>query len=132
MVSIDARFPATLPATPAAAGWWHRPRWLLLPLALPACIVVGLAVGTLINLALTGTLGGEAGGGVLAPSAVAADHSALVAPEVCQRMHQIVDTACSLKQRDHDASEIRRCVAAELKYTTIGRASCREKVCQYV
>src|SRR3546814_6921391 len=101
MVSIDARFPATLPATPAAAGWWHRPRWLLLPLALPACIVVGLAVGTLINLALTGTLGGEAGGGVLAPSAVAADHSALVAPEVCQRMHQIVDTACSQIGRAH-------------------------------
>src|SRR3546814_17880299 len=107
MVSIDARFPATLPATPAAAGWWHRPRWLLLPLALPACIVVGLAVGTLINLALTGTRGGEAGGGVLAPSAVAADHSALVAPEVCHRMPQIVDTACSQKQREHDASEIR-------------------------
>src|SRR3546814_17038814 len=91
---------------------WHT---LDLHDALP--ILVGRAVGTLINLALTGTLGGEAGGGVLAPSAVAADHSALVAPEVCQRMHQIVDTACSLKQRDHDASEIRRCVAAELKYT---------------
>src|SRR3546814_17955528 len=124
MVSIDARFPATLPATPAAAGWWHRPRWLLLPLALPACIVVGLAVGTLINLALTGTLGGEAGGGVLAPSAVAADHSALVAPEVCQRMHQLVAPACSLKQRDHDAPEIRRCVPADLKYTQWTPSGC--------
>src|SRR3546814_11493424 len=98
MVSIDARFPATLPATPAAAGWWHRPRWLLLPLALPACIVVGLAVGTLINLALTGTLGGERGAGVLATGASAADPAARVGPEDGLARTQQVDPAGTRKQ----------------------------------
>jgi hypothetical protein len=106
-------------------GWWRRPRWLVLPIVLPLFLVLGLAAGTLVNLGLTGAgMGGE-GAGLLAPaSASAADRSAGVPPETCQRMAYIVDTACSLKQRDHDATEIRRCIQRELKYTMWSAYGC--------
>src|SRR3546814_5791330 len=46
-----------------------------------------------------------------------ADQAAGVPPEACGQIQYIVDTACSLQRYDRDASEI-------------GRASCRERVCQ--
>lgn len=125
MVSIGDR----LQPTRAAAGpgdWWRRPRWLVLPVALPFFLVFGLAVGTLVNLGLTGAgLQGQ-GSGLLTPArAATADHTAAVPPEACGQIQYIVDTACSLQQYDHDASEIRRCVARELKYTLWSAYGCR-------
>lgn len=126
MVSIDERLHETL----AAAGRWRPltrrlgPRWLVLPVALPLFLGLGLAVGILVNLALTGGTGERAG--LVAPaSAAAAERDGLVPPGTCTRMRRIVDTACSLKQRDRDAGDIRQCVAHELKYTMWSAYGCR-------
>lgn len=113
MTTLDERLPE-----PSGGWWWRRPRWLLLPLVLPLFLVLGLAAGTLVNLGLTGAgVGGEGAGLVGPASAAVAEPATAVPAGVCQRMAYIVDTACSLKQRDRDASEIRRCVEHELKYT---------------
>jgi hypothetical protein len=114
MVSIDDRLDETL----AGSGdWWRRPRWLILPVTLPLFLVGGLAVGTLVNVALTGEGTGRQGGLLGPGSAAAAEQAGLVPAATCERMQHIVGTACSLKQRDHDASDIRSCIAHELKYT---------------
>jgi len=137
MVSIDERLHETLAGV---GGRWRpltrrlaprrvalrrlAPRWLVLPVALPLFLVFGLALGTLANLALTGGAGEQAG--LVAPaSAAAAERDGLVPPGSCARMRQIVDTACSLKQRDHDAGDIRQCVAHELKYTLWSAYGCQ-------
>jgi hypothetical protein len=129
MVSIDDRLHETLAATGAGTGagnWWRRPRWLVLPVTLPVCLVFGLAVGTLINLALTGEGIGRQGAGLLATgSAVAAERPGLALPGVCERVEYIVSTACSLQQRDRDASEISRCIARERKYTLWSAYGCQ-------
>lgn len=44
--------------------------------------------------------------------------------KVCGRIHQIVETACGLKQYDHDAEGIRQCIGHELKYTMWSAYNC--------
>jgi hypothetical protein len=127
MVSIDDR-PHEMLGTGSGGAWWRRPRWLVLPVALPLFLVFGLAVGILMNLAL-GEGMGQAGAGLLgsgrAAAAEAGDTALAGAPAgVCERMQYIVDTACALKQRDHDAWGIRQCVAHELKYTMWSAYGC--------
>src|SRR5690606_14036299 len=105
------------PAHRAAGDWWRRTRWLVLPVALPLFLVFGLALGTLVNLGLSGGAGRSPAG-----TAVAAETAA---PAVCQRIEHIVGTACGLKQRDRDAYGIRHCVAQELKYTLWSAYGCQ-------
>lgn len=102
---------------------WPLPRWILLPLALPLFLVAGLAAGTLINLGLSGIGLGEGEGTLLTPAS-AATTDAGVPAGVCARMAYIVNTACALKQRDHDIEGTRRCVAHELKYTMWSAYGC--------
>jgi hypothetical protein len=45
--------------------------------------------------------------------------------KTCARIHQIVETACGLKQYDHDPEGIRQCMAYELKYTMWSAYGCR-------
>src|SRR3546814_11085845 len=117
-----------LQPTRGAAGrsdWGRRPRWLVLPVALPCFLVFGLAVGTLINLGLTGAgLQGQGSGLVKPASAATADHAAAVPPAACGQIQYIVDTACSLQQYDRDASENPRCVARELHYNPWNASGC--------
>lgn len=120
MASIGARFQLTLAAT-GPGDWWRRPSWLVLPVALPLFLVFGLAVGTLVNLGLTGAGLQSQGSGFVQPASAA---TAAVPLEACGQIQYIVDTACSLQQRDRDASEIRRCVARELKYTMWSAYGC--------
>ena len=122
MVSIDDRLHEALTG---AGAWWRRPRWLVLPVTLPLFLAFGLAVGTLINVALTGAGLGQGAGLLPTGSAAAADRSALVPPAVCERMQYIVSTACSLQQRDRDGSEIRQCIARERKYTMWSAYGCQ-------
>jgi len=44
--------------------------------------------------------------------------------KACARMAQIVQSACGLRQRDHDADGIQLCVAQELKYTMWSAYDC--------
>lgn len=125
MVSIDDRLHEALAAAGTGSGW-RPPRWLVLPVTLPLFLVFGLAVGTLINVGLTGEGTGRQGAGLLAAgSAAAAEHTGVVPPAVCERMQHIVSTACGLQQRDRDASEIRHCIARELKYTLWSAYGCK-------
>ena len=45
--------------------------------------------------------------------------------KACARMTQIVQSACGLSQRDHDADGIQLCVAQELKYTMWSAYGCK-------
>ncbi|MGF1628315.1 MAG: hypothetical protein ACFCUT_02490 [Kiloniellaceae bacterium] len=123
MVTIDDSLHET---TAAASDWWRRPRWLVLPLALPVFLTFGLAVGTLVNLGLNGDWVGRQGSGQLAAAELDGGGATGMGPvEACGRMQYIVETACSLKQRDRDASDIRLCVAQELKYTMWSAYGCQ-------
>lgn len=122
MVSIDDRL-HEMPGSAAGGAWWRRPRWLVLPLVLPLGLVSGLALGILVDLALGGGSVGE-GAGLLGSGPAAAAEAGGTATGVCERMQYIVDTACSLKQRDRDAWGIQQCVARELKYTMWSAYGC--------
>src|SRR3546814_16374588 len=112
-----------LQPTRGAAGrsdWGRRPRWLVLPVALPCFLVFGLAVGTLVNLGLTGAgLQGQGSGLVKPASAATADQAAGVPPEACGQIQYIVDTACSLQQYDPEPPALRLCAAPPPKYTPV-------------
>ncbi|WP_193371277.1 hypothetical protein [Pelagibius marinus] len=45
--------------------------------------------------------------------------------KACGRIHQIVETACGLKQYDHDSDGIRQCIAYERRYTMWSAYGCR-------
>lgn len=137
MVFLTDRSTAALPA--ATGGRWRAPRWpgprlagprwpgrrwMLLPLVLPLFLAAGLAVGTLVNLGISGIGLGGGDGGLLTPAS-AATTDAGVPAGVCERMEYIVSTACALQQRDHDIEGARRCVAQELKYTMWSAYGCR-------
>lgn len=124
MVSIDHRLHDMLDSA-ARGGWWRRPRWLMLPVALPVFLVGGLAFGILVNLALNGEVIREGSGLLGSGSAAAAEAGGTAPAGACERIQYIVDTACSLKQRDRDAWEIRQCVAHELKYTMWSAYGCK-------
>lgn len=104
-------------AGPGSFGRWQHPKLLLvlgvLALALTANSLIGGGAFS-DRLQWKGveffdrTALAEAGG-------VAAGD--LGYAKACARMSQIVQTACGMQQRDHDAEGIRQCVAYELKYT---------------
>ena len=101
--------------------------WLVLPLALPLFLALGLASGTAINMDLSGEWMGRQDTGRLAaaeaqPVGLAGGPAASGA---CGRIQNIVETACGLRQYDHDSAGIRQCVAHELKYTMWSAYGCR-------
>lgn len=105
---------------------WEHPR-------LMAMLIV-LALGTSLNAAVTG--GGVLNEGswknvaLFGAGADRLEAFGTAAPnwqqaKTCGRIQQIVETACGLKQYDHDAEGIRQCVAYELKYTLWSAYGCR-------
>jgi hypothetical protein len=107
--------------------WWRRPRWLVLPVALPVFLAFGLGVGTLVNLGLNGDWLGREGSGRVAAAELGggASVAGTMPAQVCGRIQHIVQTACGLKQRDRLASDIGQCVSQELKYTMWSAYGCR-------
>ncbi len=100
--------------------------WLVLPLALPLFLALGLATGTAINLGLSGDWMGRQDTGRLA--AAEAEGRLAEGPtgvQACGRIRNIVQTACGLRQYDHDSAGIRQCVSHELKYTMWSAYGCR-------
>jgi len=112
-----------------AQGRWQHPRLLLL--------LTVVALGLSANAVLSG---GSFGVGLPPEEAGQASEAegpgysevALVTPasaenreQACRRIEDIVQTACSLKQRDRDAAGIRLCTAHELKYTLWSAYGCR-------
>jgi hypothetical protein len=113
------------PAVRAAARR-RAPRWLALPLALPLFLAGGLVVGAVANLGVFGGwIGHKDGGRVAAAEADREAEGALAALGACGQIRHIVETSCSLRQRDRDATGIRECVAYELKYTMWGPYGCQ-------
>lgn len=100
--------------------------WLVLPLALPLFLALGLATGTAINMGLTGEWMGRQDTGRLA--AAEAEVRLAGGPQgaqACARIENIVQTACGLRQYDHDRGDIRQCVSYELKYTLWSAYGCQ-------
>ncbi|GAB4238643.1 MAG: hypothetical protein Tsb0032_42950 [Kiloniellaceae bacterium] len=114
-------------APSAGGGRWQHPRLL--------AVLFVLALGSSINAVLSGGLfGSEPWKGVTLfdETGVIGDFGVLGTEgrgwdqaKTCGRIHQIVETACGLKQRDHDVTDIRQCVAYELKYTMWSAYGCR-------
>lgn len=130
MVSIDDRLGEAVPVVPPAFPGAFRaafPRALLLAgglalAGLAAAVSSGWLAGPAdaalsgaeeVTLAFGGASGGEAGGASAVPAGA------------CQRIQDIVETACGYKQYDHDVAGIRQCVAYELKYTMWSAYGCR-------
>jgi len=124
MVTIDDSLHET---AAGPASWWHRPRWLVLPVALPVFLAFGLGVGTLVNLGLNGDWVGREGSGRVAAAELdgGAPAAGMLPAQACGRIQYIVETACGLKQRDRLASGISQCVAQELKYTMWSAYGCQ-------
>lgn len=100
--------------------------WLVLPLALPLFLALGFATGTAINLGLSGEwIGRQDTGRLSAAEAQAGLAGGPAAGEACGRIQNIVETACGLRQYDHDSDGIRQCVSYELKYTLWSAYGCR-------
>ncbi len=121
----------SLNETPAGSGGrWQHPRLL----AFLFVLAMGSSLNALVNGGLFGPAewkgvalfgeevaqgaAGEFGG--FGPTSRGWDQA-----KACGRMHQIVETACGLKQRDRDAEGIRQCIAHELKYTMWSAYGCR-------
>jgi hypothetical protein len=99
--------------------------WLVLPLALPLFLALGLATGTAINLGLSGEwIGRQDTGRLSAAEAQVELASGPAGVEACGRIQNIVETACGLRQHDHDRDGIRQCVSYELKYTLWSAYGC--------
>jgi hypothetical protein len=100
--------------------------WLVLPLALPLFLALGLAIGTAINLGLSGEwIGRQDTGRLAAAEAQAGLAGGPEGAQACGRIQNIVETACGLRQYDHDSDGIRQCVSYELKYTLWSAYGCR-------
>jgi hypothetical protein len=99
--------------------------WLVLPLALPLFLALGLATGTAINLGLSGEwIGRQDTGRLAAAEAQVGLASGPAGVEACGRIQNIVETACGLRQHDHDRDGNRQCVSYELKYTRWSAYGC--------
>lgn len=100
---------------------WEHPRLLALAFL--------LALGTSINAVVSGSLPEDPwknvaffGEGTEVAGALGAgdwDHT-----KTCGRIQQIVETACGLKQYDHDPDGIQQCIAYERKYTMWSAYGC--------
>ena len=106
-------------------GRWRGSNWLVLPLALPLFLALGLATGTAINLGLSGEWIGRQDTGRLLAAEPGSRQSVDGTVDACGRIQSIVETACGLRQHDHDSAGIRQCVAYELKYTMWSAYGCR-------
>lgn len=133
-LSTNALFPKAqqLKAQEAAAALRRVLRrrlgahWLVLPLALPLFLALGLATGTAINLGFSGEwMGRQDTGRLSAAEAQVGLAGRAARAEACGRMQNIVETACSLRQLDHDSGGIRQCVSYELKYTMWSAYGCQ-------
>lgn len=110
-----------------SSGRWQHPRLL--------AFLTVLALGSSVNAVVNGGLFGPdpwKGIDLFNEEAVSSQFGGLGVKgrgwdqaKTCGRMYQIVETACGLEQRDHDADSIRRCIAHELKYTMWSAYGCR-------
>ncbi|GAB4370264.1 MAG: hypothetical protein Kow00114_30490 [Kiloniellaceae bacterium] len=124
MVSIDDRLGEAAPSMPKGFPA-ALPR--ALPRSLPLLLAGGLALGVLAAAVAGGWLAGPADAALSGADEVvpASGEPAMVPAGACQRIQEIVETACGYKQYDHDAAGIRQCVAYELKYTMWSAYGCR-------
>ncbi|MGD1878231.1 MAG: hypothetical protein ACFB13_12110 [Kiloniellaceae bacterium] len=105
---------------------WQPPRALALPVVLPLLLAGALAIGVTVTAAVSGDwLGGAAAASGEVPLASGTADPVQGMGPACARIQQIVQTACSLKQLDHDASGIHACIAYETKYTMWSAYGCR-------
>ncbi|MEO3429868.1 hypothetical protein AAFN88_13475 [Pelagibius sp. CAU 1746] len=101
---------------------WKHPRLLALAFV--------LALGSSFNAVVNGDLGPDSwkdaallgAGTQVAGTLSGADWDRA---KTCGRIQQIVETACGLKQYDHDPEGIRQCIAYERKYTLWSAYGCR-------
>ncbi len=114
---------------------WKHPRLLVLL----SVLALGLSINAVVEAGyLTGKMNGsgtdsagdwlgifatEAGGE--SEASQLAEARSLDRRKACGRIQRIVETSCSLKQRDRDAEGIRICVAQELQYTMWSAYGCK-------
>lgn len=101
---------------------WEHPRLL----ALAFVLALGSSINALVNDRVLEdpwknvVLFGEGAEVADAFGAGDWDHT-----KTCGRIQQIVETACGLKQHDHDLESIQQCIAYERKYTMWSAYGCR-------